>query len=59
LDGPQLQAYGLADLYGDGGELGYISILDLIRHNVELDLYWTPKTLNEVRAERARAEEQG
>ena len=46
----QHQAFGLADLYGDGGELGYISIVELIRNGVELDLHWTPKTLAEVRA---------
>lgn len=52
----QVQAFGLADLYGDGGELGYISILELIRAGVELDLYWKPCTLAQVRAKReARA----
>jgi hypothetical protein len=40
----QVQAFGMADL-GHGGELGYISIKELIEANVELDLYWTPKTL--------------
>lgn len=49
---PQHQAFGLADLYGDGGELGYISILELIRAGVELDLHWQPKTLREVKASR-------
>jgi len=46
LDGVQLQAFGWADL-GDGGELGYISISDLIEHGVELDLHWQPKTLRD------------
>ncbi len=50
---PQLQAFGLADLFHDGGELGYISIQELIENNVELDFYWTPKTLAEVKAKRA------
>ena len=49
----QHQAFGLADLYGDGGELGYISIVELIRAGVELDLHWTPKTLAEIRAGKA------
>jgi len=40
----QHQAFGLANL-GYGGELGYISIIELISHNVELDLHWTPKPL--------------
>ena len=48
----QHQAFGLAD-FGDGGELGYISIVELIAHGVELDLYFRPKTLAEVRAKRA------
>lgn len=48
----QYQAFGLADLFGDGGELGYISIVELIQNGVELDLYWTPKTLGTVRGER-------
>jgi hypothetical protein len=46
----QHQAFGLADLFGDGGELGYISIVELIRNRVELDLHWTPRTLAQVRA---------
>lgn len=49
LGEPQYQAFGLADLFGDGGELGYISIQELIENHVELDLYWTPKTLGECR----------
>lgn len=48
---PQHQAYGMADL-GDGGEVGYISILELIRSNVEIDLHWKPITLGEVRKKR-------
>lgn len=50
--GIQYQAFGLADLFRDGGEIGYISIQELIDNNVELDLFWTPKTLGEVRAAR-------
>lgn len=49
MEDDQLQAFGLADL-GYGGELGYISIQELIDNGVELDLYWTPKTLGEVKA---------
>jgi len=48
-DDAQHQAFGLADL-GYGGELGYISIQELIDNGVELDLYWEPKTLAEVKA---------
>ena len=49
MEDEQLQAFGLADL-GYGGELGYISIEELKANNIELDLYWTPKTLSEVKA---------
>ena len=42
----QLQAFGYADL-GYGGELGYISIVELLENNIELDLHWTPKPLSE------------
>ena len=48
----QHQAFGLADL-GYGGELGYISIVELIAHGVELDLYFKPQTLGEIRAKKA------
>ena len=44
----QIQAFGLANL-GYGAELGYICIKELIEHGIELDLYWTPKTLGEVK----------
>lgn len=48
----QLQAFGEADL-GYGGELGYISIVELLECGAELDLYWTPKSLNAIKAEQA------
>ena len=44
----QTQAYGWADL-GQGVEIGYISIAELIRFNVELDFYFDPKTLAEIK----------
>lgn len=44
----QLQAFGLADLFGDGGEIGYISIAEILEAGGELDLYWTPKTLGAI-----------
>jgi len=43
----QLQAFGLADL-GYGGELGYISIVELLECGAELDLHWTLKNLSEI-----------
>ncbi len=48
MDDEQLQAFGLADL-GHGGELGYISIQELIDSGVELDFHWSPKTIGEVK----------
>lgn len=46
----QHQAFGLAVVWEE--ELGYVSIQELIECGVELDLYWTPKTLGQVKAER-------
>jgi len=44
----QSQAFGLADLFGDGGELGYISIPEILAAGGELDLHWQPKPLREI-----------
>lgn len=44
----QVQAFGRANI-GFGGEMGYISIVELTQNNVELDLYWTPKPLSAVK----------
>ncbi len=49
----QLQAFGLADLFGDGGELGYISIPEILAVGAELDFYFTPTTLGSVRQKRS------
>ena len=46
----QIQAFGLADLGMGFPELGYISIQELVDNGIELDLYWTPKTLGEVKS---------
>jgi len=43
----QLQAFGMTDL-GDGPELGYISITELIKNGVEFDMYFKPCTLSMV-----------
>ena len=46
-----LQAYGFAEVFAGEGELGYISIAELVRNRrVELDLHWTPRTLRECKA---------
>lgn len=50
--GPQYQAFGPITLYGEsigGSKWGYISIQELIGNGVELDLYWTPKPVKEVK----------
>ena len=50
--GDQYQAYGKISLYGGGwkdAEWGYISIHDLIANGVELDLYWEPKIVKEMK----------
>ena len=52
LSDEQYQAYGLADLFRDGGEMGYISIQEIIESGGELDFHWTPKTLREAKAGR-------
>lgn len=54
----QIQAFGLADLFGDGGELGYISIAEIIEAGGELDLYWTPKTLGAITGKPEVSEEE-
>ena len=51
----QLQAFGLADLFQDGGELGYISITELIENGAELDLHFKPCTLAQARAKQVPA----
>jgi len=45
----QLQAFGKADIFQDGGEWGYISIVEILECGAELDLHWTPKTLAEIK----------
>lgn len=49
MESEQLQAFGMADL-GYGGELGYISIVELLECGAELDLHWKPATLAQVNA---------
>lgn len=44
----QSQAYGLADLFSDGGEIGYISLPEIFQSDAELDFHWTPKPLSEI-----------
>jgi hypothetical protein len=46
----QLQAFGLGCIHEQ--ELGYINISELTACGAELDLYWEPKTLVQVKTER-------
>ena len=49
--GEQRQAFGKITVVGGGweeAEWGYISIQELIENGVELDLFWTPKTVKEM-----------
>jgi len=48
----QHQAFGFVNLGDpDNAELGYISLPELFASKVELDLYWVPKTLGEIKAQ--------
>lgn len=47
MEEAQLQAFGLACIHEM--ELGYISIQDILANGAELDLYWTPKILKEIK----------
>ena len=53
LESYQEQAFCFACLGGleEFAELGYVSIPDLLINNVELDLYFEPKPLSQVKAE--------
>lgn len=48
MEEDQFQAFGLADL-GYGQELGYICIQELIDAGAELDLYFAPKKLKDIK----------
>lgn len=46
------QAFGYADLRFDTGELGYISITEILANGGELDLHWTETKLGDIKAKR-------
>ncbi len=52
VQGVQAQAHGFAVLNGDYecAESGYISIQELIENGVELDLYYKPQTIAQIKA---------
>ena len=56
----QLQAFGYACLNGDkiNAEMGYINIEELIKYDVELDLYWEPTALKNVIDKKSVAREE-
>lgn len=56
MEEEQLQAFGYAKI-GSEGELGYINIDDLTRINVELDLYWKPKTIGAIKGQQDEKKE--
>lgn len=47
----QLQAFGFICLGGDkqNAELGYIDLEEILNYGVEIDLYWEPVTLREIK----------
>jgi hypothetical protein len=45
----QIQAFGLADLFGDGGEEGYISLREIVENGGELDFHFKAKPLKDAR----------
>lgn len=55
MESDQYQAFGLADLGAGEPELGYVDIANLVRHRVELDLYWTPKPLSQIKTNQLAA----
>ena len=61
MEQEQLQALGFACLNGDtqSAELGYISIEELKAHKVELDFFWRPISLAEVKKKHISAEALG
>jgi hypothetical protein len=52
IPGEQQQAFGFACLNGDteNTEMGYINIQELIDNGVELDLYYTPESIEAIKA---------
>jgi hypothetical protein len=51
IDGDQIQCFGFACLNGDkqNAEFGYINIAELIKYGVELDLYYKPQTVEDIK----------
>lgn len=45
---PQTQAWGIASIGGHEFEAGYISIAELLKSNVELDLHFEPQKLGSI-----------
>ena len=52
IEKSQLQAFGYCDLGMGSPELGYVSIAELIRCGVELDMFWTSMPLGKIKESR-------
>jgi hypothetical protein len=50
MEREQLQAFGLACMGEE--EMGYINIVEIIRNGAELDMYFEPRSLRKIFAER-------
>ena len=52
MEEEQVQAFGFTCLNGDkqNAELGYINIEELIQYGVELDLYYKPEKIGDIKA---------
>lgn len=48
MESDQIQAFGLVNM-GHGAELGYVSIVELLKNNVEIDLYFEPTEIGELK----------
>lgn len=48
MESEQYQAFGLANL-GYGAELGYISIIELMANDIEIDLHFEPTTIGSLK----------
>lgn len=59
MNGGIKQAFGYAVLNGDDecAELGYISIQEITAYGAELDFYFTPCTLGEIKSKRRQADQ--
>ena len=48
MENPQIQAFGLVNM-GRGASLGYVSIVEILENNIEIDLYFEPTKIGELK----------